>query len=109
MSWDVRFHPVAQAELNALLATDQAAVLNAIEKLIAMGPQLPFPHQSHIEGGEGIRELRPRSGRSRWRAFYGQLDTTFVIAAIGPEAAVDSRGFARAVEAATVRLAALEP
>lgn len=84
-------------------------MLNAVEKLIALGPQLPFPHQSHIEGGEGIRELRPRRGRSRWRALYGQVEATFVIAAIGPEAAVDSRGFARAVEAATDRLAALEP
>lgn len=106
--WDVLIHPAAQEELDTLLPIEQAAVLHAVEKLIALGPRLSFPHQSHIEGSEGVRELRPRRGRSRWRAFYGQVGTTFVIAAIGPEAGVDNRAFARAIEAAADRLAALE-
>lgn len=105
----VLIHPSAQAELDALVPSDRAVVLHAVEKLIALGPLLPFPHQSHVEGGHGVRELRPRRGRSRWRAFYGQVEATFVIAAIGPEAGVDRRGFERAVEAATDRLATLDP
>ncbi|MCA1846050.1 MAG: type II toxin-antitoxin system RelE/ParE family toxin [Actinobacteria bacterium] len=109
MTWDVRIHPAAEEELDALFPSDRAAILNAVEKLIALGPQLPFPHQSHIEGGEGIRELRPQRGRSRWRAFYGQVGEVFVVAAIGPEAGVDHRGFERAVETTTDRLASLEP
>lgn len=108
MPWDVVIHPAAIAELDALVLSEQAAVLHAIEKLIALGPQLAFPHQSHIEGAEGVRELRPRRGRSRWRAFYCQLERTFVIASIGPEAGVDRRGFERAIESANDRLAALE-
>jgi hypothetical protein len=107
--WDVVFHSEAEPELDALVAVERAAVFNAIEKLKALGPRLPFPHQSHVEGAEGIRELRPRAGRSRWRAFYGQIGVTFVVAAIGPEAKVDPRGFRRAVDAATIRLAQVEP
>ena len=106
--WSVVFHPEAQAELSALVAREQAAALHAVEKLKALGSQLPFPHQSHVEGGEGVRELRPRAGRSRWRLFYGQIGEVFVIAAVGPEAQVDRRGFDRAVADATARLAEIE-
>ena len=108
MPWHVVIHPAATAELDALVPSEQVALLHAIEKLMALGPQLAFPHQSHIEGALGIRELGPRRGRSRWRAFYGQLERTFVIASIGPEAGVDRRGFERAIESANDRLAALE-
>jgi hypothetical protein len=107
--WNVVFHPHAEAELTALVAGERTAILHAVDKLSALGPQLPFPHQSHVEGAQGVRELRPRAGRSRWRAFYGQFGEALVIAAIGPEAQVDRRGFERAVAAATARLAEIQP
>jgi ribosome-binding protein aMBF1 (putative translation factor) len=91
--WSVVFHPHAEAELTGLITGERTAILHAVDKLSALGPQLPFPHQSHVEGAQGVRELRPRAGRSRWRAFYGQVGEAFVIAAIGPEAQVDRRGF----------------
>jgi hypothetical protein len=72
------------------------------------GPALPFPHSSAIQGAERLRELRPRAGRSPWRAFYRRLSGVHVIAAIGPEAEADKRGFDRAVAAAITRLAGLE-
>ena len=109
MPWDIVFHPAATQELEALAARERVAILHAVEKLSALGPSLPFPHQSHIEGGALVRELRPRRGRSRWRAFYGQVGELFVVAAIGPESTVDPRAFERAVEAASDRLGALEP
>ena len=102
--WSVLFHPEAEAELDRVVAKERAAILNAVEKLKALGPQLPFPHQSHLEGTGRLRELRPRAGRSPWRGLYGQRGEVFVIAAIGPEAEVDPRGFGRAVAAATDRL-----
>jgi hypothetical protein len=83
-------------------------MLNAVEKLTAFGPALPFPHSSAIQGAERLRELRPRAGRSPWRGFYRRLGDVLVIAAIGPEAEVDKRGFDRAVTAASTRLAELE-
>ena len=107
--WKVAYHPQAEAELARLIPAERVAVLHAVEKLAALGPALPFPHQSNIQGASGLRELRPRAGRSRWRGIYGQVEEVFVVAAIGPEAKVDPRGFKRAVRAATLRLAEIEP
>lgn len=103
--WDVRYTPEARDEERALPKAEKAALLNAVEKLRALGPHLPFPHQSDVRGTVGIRELRPRQGRSPWRAFYCRVGEMFVIGAIGPEATVDPRGFARSVAAASHRCA----
>jgi len=58
---------------------------HAVDKLVALGPTLPFPHQSSVQGVADLRELRPRAGRSRWRAFYRRIGDVFVVAAVGPE------------------------
>ncbi|NUQ00936.1 MAG: type II toxin-antitoxin system RelE/ParE family toxin [Armatimonadetes bacterium] len=103
---NVRFRREAAAEFLALPAREQAALTSALRKLEAVGEALAFPHSSAVRGASAaLRELRPRQGRSRWRAFYRRLGDDLVIAAIGPEAAVDARGFGRAVEAAVARLA----
>jgi len=81
---------------------------HAFEKLEAPGARLPFPHQSHVRGVLGLRELRPRGGRSRWRAFFRRFGQAMVIGAIGPEAKIDRGGFARAVATAQVRLEQVE-
>lgn len=52
-----------------------------------------------------MRELRPRAGRSRVRAFYGRAGDVFVVVGVSPEAQVDHRGFERAVRAGVQRLA----
>jgi len=77
---------------------------HAVDKLEAFGPRLPFPHQSDVRDAPGLRELRPRAGRSPWRALYTRIQDEFVIAAIGPEAQVDGRGFRRAVRNALLRI-----
>ncbi len=87
---------------------ERRAVDHAVEKLQALGSHLPFPHASKVGGAATLFELRPHAGRSRWRAFYPQVGAAMVIAAIGPEAAVDPRGFARAVKVAQQRLEILE-
>ena len=51
-----------------------------------------------------MRELRPRGGRSPWRAFYRRVGDVLVISAIGPEAQSNERGFRAAVERAVRRL-----
>lgn len=81
---------------------------NALEKLMVYGDQLPFPHSSKVKGAIHLRELRPRAGRSPWRAFYRRIADTIVIGAIGPEAEADPHGFRRAVQAAAERLIQLE-
>lgn len=83
-------------------------MLHAREKLDAAEDGLGFPHSSAVQGADRLRELRPRAGRSPWRAFYRRIGGDIVIAAIGPEATVDRRAFGRAVRAAEDRLAAFE-
>jgi len=110
--WEVRYHPAAEEERKQLPTRERTALANAVEKLRAMGPLLPYPHQSNVEGAKGLRELRPRAGRSPWRAFYRRIEDVFVdvfvIGAVGPEAQVDKRKFTGAVESAQKRLDEVE-
>ena len=106
--WPVRYVPQASDELDGLPGAERAAVLNAVEKLEAIGEQLGFPHTSAVRGAVGLRELRPRSGRSPWRVFYRRIGDVLVIGAIGPEAKHDRRGFDRAVRLAGERLDEVE-
>lgn len=99
----------AEAELNALPPREVDAMRNALRKLEAVGERLGYPHSSAVKGAaEPLRELRPRGGRSRFRAFYRAEADVATVAAIGPEAQHDPRGFKRAVDLALARLAAEE-
>ncbi len=98
-----------EAELRRLPDREVKALHNAIEKLSVLGEELPYPHSSAVKvATSSLRELRPRSGDSRWRALYRRVGDEMVIAAIGPDAQADARGFGRAVRLATERLAAWE-
>jgi hypothetical protein len=104
-AWRVLYHPDAAAERAKLPPNERSAMGHAVEKLEALGPRLGFPHSSAIQTATDLRELRPRGGRSPWRAFYRQMTPdAFVIGAVGPEAQHDPRGFARAVAAGERRL-----
>ncbi|MSV51436.1 MAG: hypothetical protein F2892_04090 [Actinobacteria bacterium] len=106
--WTVLFIDEAATERLSLPASERNALLHAVEKLEAFGPSLGFPHSSAVQGFPGLRELRPRAGRSPWRAMYQRVGDVFVIAAIGPEAQVDHRRFTRASRLAVARIAELE-
>ncbi len=97
----------AEVAYRTLPIAERRAMRNAIAKLEEVTGTLGAPHTSAIKGSSGLRELRPRAGRSPWRAFYRQIGNQIVIAAFGPEAQVDARGFARSVGIAEERLAAL--
>jgi hypothetical protein len=103
-SWSYRYLAEAIEERNSLVPKEKAALINAEAKLAALGPTLPFPHSSAVQGADRLRELRPRGGRSPWRALYRQVGNEFVIATVGPEAQVDPRGFAVACRRAEARL-----
>ncbi len=106
--WVVVFTDEAVEGRLALSATQRNALLHAVGKLEAFGPQLGFPHTSAVQGHPGLRELRPRAGRSPWRALYQRVGDVFVIATIAPEAQVDHRRFGKAARLALARLAELE-
>jgi hypothetical protein len=103
--WDVVYHPDAEVERNKPPTKERTAIAHVVEKLEALGPDLPYPHQSAVRGSKGgIRELRPRSGRSPWRPLYRRIGDVFVVLAVGPEAENDRRGFDKAVSVAEERL-----
>lgn len=106
--WEVLYLPEAERERGELPEVDAAALINADAKLRALGPRLGYPHSSAVQGVRNLRELRPRSGRCRWRAFYRQVGNVFIVGAVGPEAMVDKHGFARACQVALTRLAQVE-
>lgn len=102
--WKVLFLAEADREIAIVSPRERAAILSAVAKLEALGPQLPFPHQSAVKGVVSLRELRPRGGRSPLRAFYRRVGDVFVIAAIGPEALVNPGEFDQKVRSALIRL-----
>lgn len=109
--YEVLWHPGADAERAAVSAAERVAIQHAREKLEAVGPRLGAPHSSAVRGdeGSGLRELRPRAGRSRWRPIYRRVGPgTFVILAVAPEAEIDKRGFDEKVRAARRRFEELE-
>lgn len=103
-----RYLTAAIAEREALVPREKAALINAEAKLAALGPGLPYPHSSAVQSADRLRELRPRGGRSPWRALYRQIGGEFIVAAIRQEAQVDPRGFAAACRWAEARLAEIE-
>ncbi len=105
---EVAFHPEAEEEFGRLPPNEKVAMDHALEKLEALGARLPYPHSSAVQGADRLRELRPRSGRSPWRALYRQVKDVMVIGAIGPEASSNRRGFATAIRRAESRLAELD-
>lgn len=105
VDWDAD----AREELMRLPAAERRAVLGAVAKLEAFGDQLGAPHTSQVRGSRpGIRELRPRSGRSPWRPLYRRVGDAMVILAVAPEAERDRRKFDRAVRRAEERLKEIE-
>ncbi len=106
--WEAVYLSQAEMEREALPVSERNALYNAVAKLEAIGPTLDHPHTSAVQGAAGLRELRPRAGRSPWRALYRQVGDRFVIAAIAPEAQHHPRGFRRACRAAEARLSEVE-
>jgi hypothetical protein len=112
MCWEVAWHPKALDEKNVIEdVAERVAIAHVIEKLEVDGPALRSPHQSGVMGeeGSGLRELRPRRGKSRWRPIYRRMEEElFAVLAVGPEAEIDRAGYAKAIRLAKQRLKRLE-
>lgn len=108
---EVKWHKKAREEYSAIEdAPERVAIQHAIEKLKVDGAALRAPHQSGVKGaaGQGLRELRPRQGRSRWRPIFRRFGDFFVILAVAPEAEIDQGGYDRRVGEAQERRRSLE-
>jgi Phage derived protein Gp49-like (DUF891) len=59
-----------------------SAIINAVLKLRELGERLEPPHMKPLQGATGLRELRPKQGRSDWRAACCRSGVTYVIVAV---------------------------
>ncbi|MGI9116594.1 MAG: hypothetical protein ACR2JV_03015 [Gaiellales bacterium] len=96
-----------RAELLAREPREAVAIAHAVAKLVAEGTRLGHPWTSAVRGSSlpGLRELRPRAGRSRHRVLYRQVPGGFDLLALAPEAQSDRRAFEAAVRRAVDRAA----
>jgi Phage derived protein Gp49-like (DUF891) len=80
----VIYDPDAVIEL-VVAKEERRAIFNAVEKLREVGEHLAPPHMKPLQGkaANGPRELRPRQGRSDWRALYRRYGSVYVILAFG--------------------------
>ena len=82
----VVYDPDAVVELATAVKSkeERKAIFNAVDKLRQLGEQLAPPHMKPLKGHEaaGLRELRPRQGRSDWRPLYIRRSRGYVILAI---------------------------
>jgi len=102
---EILFHHAARLEFNSLPESEKSAMRTAIARLEEFGDQLGARHTSAVQGSAGLPELRPRRGRSPWRAIYRRVGPIMVVGAFGPEAQVDRPGFDRTVRLAEQRIA----
>lgn len=85
MRHSVIYDPDAVVELLAMKSKEEhRALLNAVRKLGEVGERLGPPHMKPLKGDRAasLRELRPRQGRSDWRAVYRRAGDFYVILAI---------------------------
>jgi hypothetical protein len=98
---NVIYDPDAVVELLAMKSKEEhRALLNAVRKLGELGEQLGPPHMKPLKGDRAaaLRELRPRQGRSDWRAIYRRAGNFYAILAIDRH-----KNFATLIERARVR------
>jgi hypothetical protein len=80
----VVYDPDAAVELATSVKSkeERKAIFNVVDKLRQLGEQLVPPHMKPLPGPGGLRELRPRQGRSDWRPLYVRRGSGYVILAI---------------------------
>jgi Phage derived protein Gp49-like (DUF891) len=77
---------------------EHRSILNAVLKLRELGERLEPPHMKPLQGPPGLRELRPRQGRSDWRAIYCRSGSIYIVVAIDRH-----KNFAALIERARTR------
>ncbi len=96
----VIYDPDAVAEFVTAVKSkeEQKGIINAVLKLRELGERLEPPHMKPLQGAAGLRELRPKQGRSDWRAVYCRCGVIYVIVAVDRQ-----KNFAAMIERAWTR------
>lgn len=83
-TWLVEFLSTAVRDLEALSSNrkERLAAYTAVDKLMALDPQLVPPHMKSLKGVANLMELRPRQGHSPVRLLYIRVGDCFKILAV---------------------------
>ena len=86
------------AWFQALTYAEGKEVMNVVDKLEIMGLSLGHPHSSAIKNSKhGLRELRPKQGRSPIRVFYVFDPRRQAVLPIGGDKGEDKKLYERMV------------
>lgn len=99
MSWEVEYTDQFGDWWMNLTEKDQKSVAHKVDLLIRLGPHLPFPHSSDVNGSRHgrMRELRAQSGGNPLRVFYAFDPRRTSILLIGGDKTGDGRFYERYV------------
>ncbi|PZU66777.1 MAG: addiction module toxin RelE [Sphingobium sp.] len=102
MSWDVESTDQFGDWYVDLSEAGQAAIQATVNRLIALGPNLRFPHSSGINNSRHshMRELRIQSGGRPLRIFYAFDPRRSAILLIGGDKTGDDRFYERMIPVA---------
>ena len=102
MSWDIEYTDEFGQWWTGLAEGQQEDVAASVGLLADLGPRLPFPHSSGIEGSRHghMRELRVQSGGKPLRVFYAFDPRRAAILLIGGDKTGDDRFYERYVPVA---------
>lgn len=93
----------ALVDLSAIKSKEERkAILNVVDKLRQLGPQLMPPHAKSLKGEPGLYELRPRQGSAAARPIFMRAGDDYIVLAISKDHEND---MASAVADATARAA----
>jgi hypothetical protein len=99
MAWNIEHTDEFADWYHSLTESQQDDLTAAGLLLMEMGPQLPFPHSSGINGSKHahMRELRVQSGGKPLRVFYAFDPRRSAILLIGGDKTGDDRFYERMV------------
>ena len=97
MAWTVEFTDEFGGWWQKLAESEQEDITAIVELLMELGPQLPFPHSSGVEGSRHahMRELRVQSDGKPIRIFYAFDPRRAAILLIGGDKTGDNRFYKR--------------
>jgi hypothetical protein len=99
MTWNVEYTDEFGSWWSSLVASEQEDISATAAILMDLGPELPFPHSSSIEGSKHshMRELRVQSSGKPLRIFYAFDPIRSAILLLGGNKTGDKRFYKKMI------------
>lgn len=99
MAWDIEYTDELEQWWSQLTEEEQVSVNASVLLLASLGPQLPFPHSSGINGSrhEHMRELRVQHQGRPYRVLYAFDPRRAAILLIGGDKTGNNRWYDKTI------------